>query len=56
MAGFMSNGRDVIPVGRYDENERETIHILFLNGMLTETDYRRYLADARAYLLEVNRK
>ena len=49
MAGFMSNGTDVVPVGRYTKEERETIHLLFLNGELFEIDYRQYLADAREY-------
>jgi hypothetical protein len=50
MAGFMSNGTDVVPVGRYTQEEREAIHLLFLNGELSEADYRAYLADAREYL------
>ena len=47
MAGFLSNGTDIIPVGRFTKEERETVHLLFLNGELSEQDYRRYLADAR---------
>lgn len=47
MAGFMSNGIDVVPVGQYTKEERETVHLLFLNGELSETDYRAYLTDAR---------
>ena len=50
MAGFMSNGINIVPVGRYTEEERETMHLLFLNGELPEVDYKAYLADAREYL------
>jgi len=50
MAGFMSNGTDVVPVGRYTKEEQEAIHLLFLNGELPEAEYRAYLADAREHL------
>ena len=46
----MSNGTNIIPVGHFTEEEREAIHLLFLNGELSEEDYRVYLADAREYL------
>ncbi len=49
MAGFLSNGIDVIPVGRFDKQERETVHLLFINGEISEQDYRRYLVDAREH-------
>ena len=47
MAGFLSNGTMVVPIGKYNETERELLHLLFINGELTETDYRKYLEDCR---------
>ena len=50
MAGFLTNHKNAIPVGKFTKEERETVHLIFLNGELPETDYRQYLADAREYL------